>query len=121
MFVEIPLSLLQMVIVFLVSYWTVGMSGNFGLLVLATTLLGSVTAATAVLIGALTTTVEAALQAAPLTFVPQIIFGGFFIPISLIPEWLRWGQYLCALKCVAITHDVGIPSSFFFLVLFLLC
>ncbi len=29
---------------------------------------------------------------------PQILFAGFFIPISLIPVWLRWAQYLCALK-----------------------
>ena len=35
---------------------------------------------------------------APLLFVPQILFAGFFIRTSLIPVWIRWIQYLCPLK-----------------------
>ena len=26
------------------------------------------------------------------------LFAGFFIPITSIPVWLRWAQYLCSLK-----------------------
>ena len=28
-----------------------------------------------------------------------VVAAGFFIPISQIPVWLRWAQYLCSLKC----------------------
>lgn len=98
MFVEIPIGVIQMLLVYIVTYWVVGLAGNFIYLVLVTSLLGFVSASTAILIGALTSTVETALQSAPLTFVPQILFAGFFIPIALIPVWLRWAQFLCALK-----------------------
>ena len=33
----------------------------------------------------------------PLLFVPQLLFAGFFVASELIPEWLRWAQYLCSL------------------------
>jgi hypothetical protein len=29
---------------------------------------------------------------------PQILFAGFFVPMSSIPVALRWIQYLCSLK-----------------------
>ena len=29
---------------------------------------------------------------------PQLLFAGFFIQAEQIPIWLRWAQYLCALK-----------------------
>ncbi|EER15806.1 conserved hypothetical protein [Perkinsus marinus ATCC 50983] len=34
----------------------------------------------------------------PLILVPQMIFSGLFTPISEIPVWLRWLQYLSFLK-----------------------
>ncbi len=34
----------------------------------------------------------------PLLFVPQLLFAGFFIRLSQIPAFLRWAQYLCAIK-----------------------
>lgn len=35
----------------------------------------------------------------PTLFCPHIqLFAGFFIPITSIPVWLRWAQYLCSLK-----------------------
>lgn len=98
MFVEIPVGILQMALVYVCTYWTVGLHGNFAWLVLATAMVGFVAASTALVIGALVSNVESGIQAAPLTFVPQILFAGFFIPIALIPEWLRWAQYLCSLK-----------------------
>jgi ABC-type multidrug transport system permease subunit len=33
----------------------------------------------------------------PLLFVPQMLFAGFFVRPELIPQWLRWPQYLCSL------------------------
>mmetsp|Transcript_4932 Transcript_4932/g.4143 ORF Transcript_4932/g.4143 Transcript_4932/m.4143 type:complete len:95 (+) Transcript_4932:107-391(+) len=34
----------------------------------------------------------------PMLFVPQMVFSGLFTSLSNIPVWLRWFQYLCALK-----------------------
>mmetsp|Transcript_9945 Transcript_9945/g.21519 ORF Transcript_9945/g.21519 Transcript_9945/m.21519 type:complete len:97 (+) Transcript_9945:85-375(+) len=33
----------------------------------------------------------------PALIVPQLLFSGFFIQVNLIPEFLRWAQYLCSL------------------------
>lgn len=38
------------------------------------------------------------MQQVPIIFVPQLLFAGFFIKISQIPVFVRWAQYLCALK-----------------------
>lgn len=38
-----------------------------------------------------------ALEFIPLLIVPQLLFSGFFIQTNLIPELLRWAQYLCSL------------------------
>ncbi len=35
---------------------------------------------------------------APVLFVPQMLFAGFFVKISQIPIFLQWAQYLCSLK-----------------------
>jgi hypothetical protein len=37
-------------------------------------------------------------ELAPLLFVPQMLFAGFFIRTSQIPVFLRWAQYLCGIK-----------------------
>lgn len=40
------------------------------------------------------------------------VAAGFFIPISQIPVWLRWAQYLCSLKCAfAIAWQHVVPRS----------
>jgi hypothetical protein len=51
-----------------------------------------------VLLGCLVNDVKGVTELAPLVFVPQFLFAGFFIRTSLIPAYLRWAQYLCALK-----------------------
>jgi hypothetical protein len=33
----------------------------------------------------------------PILMVPQLLFAGFFVAPDLIPVWLRWARYLCAL------------------------
>jgi ABC-type multidrug transport system permease subunit len=38
-----------------------------------------------------------ATEMAPLLFVPQILFAGFFVSPGLIPFWLEWAKYLCSL------------------------
>ena len=39
-------------------------------------------------------------ELAPVIFVPQLLFAGFFIQTDKIPIFLRWAQYLCGIKYV---------------------
>lgn len=115
-FVEIPVSICQTMLVFLCAYWTIGFGGNFFLLVLLGALLGMVAASQALVVGAIADSVQSAMQATPVIFLPQILFSGVFVPISNIPVVLRWIQYLCSLKYAInlVTllefHDV-VPST----------
>ena len=59
---------------------------------------GFASSSAALLLGSLVSTVKVAQELSVLVFVPQLLFSGFFIRISQIPEWLSWVQYLCALK-----------------------
>jgi len=96
--VEMPLTFLTSLETFLIAYWVVGLSGNFFYLVLVGWALGLAAASTALMIGCSVEHAQSAQELSPLVFVPQILFSGIFIPISLIPEGLQWLQYLCALK-----------------------
>eukprot|EP01064_Diplonema_japonicum_P029718 TRINITY_DN4874_c0_g1_i1.p1 TRINITY_DN4874_c0_g1~~TRINITY_DN4874_c0_g1_i1.p1 ORF type:complete len:686 (+),score=102.72 TRINITY_DN4874_c0_g1_i1:51-2108(+) len=96
--VEVPLTILQSAVLFFTTFWIMELNGNFAYLVLATSLLGLVAASTALLIGAISSNPQVAIQLSPLLFVPQILFSGFFIPTSQIPSFMSWAQYLCSLK-----------------------
>ena len=74
------------------------MQGSFIYIVLTAWGLGAASCSVAVLIGCLVSDVKDATELAPLLFVPQLLFSGFFINTSKIPVFLRWAQYLCALK-----------------------
>ncbi len=75
-----------------------GLRGNFILIVLAAYGLGMCACSVAVMIGCMVSDVKQVNEMAPLLFVPQMLFVGFFIRTSLIPVFLRWAQYLCSLK-----------------------
>jgi len=53
--------------------------------------------AVAVLLGCSVPTAQMAQEFLPLVFVPQMLFAGFFVALSLVPSWLRWIQWICAL------------------------
>lgn len=53
--------------------------------------------AVAVLLGCAVEDPKMATEFLPLLFVPQLLFAGFFVRTELIPQWLRWAQYLCTL------------------------
>mmetsp|Transcript_33844 Transcript_33844/g.88057 ORF Transcript_33844/g.88057 Transcript_33844/m.88057 type:complete len:112 (+) Transcript_33844:548-883(+) len=50
------------------------------------------------MIGSAVPNVKKGMELTPLIFVPQLLFAGFFVKIDLIPEVLRWLQYVCFLK-----------------------
>eukprot|EP00808_Paulinella_micropora_P029614 g71858.t1 len=95
---ELPLTLATNIVQWLFVYFMVGFRGNFGLQVLAAWGLGSASASVAVMLGCVMNDVKQATEAAPLLFVPQLLFAGFFIRIDQIPVWLQWAQYTCSLK-----------------------
>jgi len=96
--VEIPLTFLTALGTWLIAYWIMDMSGNFLYLVLITWGMGLTAASIALLVGCCVPNAQMVQELAPLVFVTQILFTGIFIPISLVPAWLRWMQYVCALK-----------------------
>merc|ERR1712216_901246 len=75
-----------------------GLSGNIFYLVLITWGLTLTASSTALFVGCSVANAQSAQELAPLVLVPQILFTGIFIPIGLVPVWLRWLQYLAALK-----------------------
>lgn len=96
--VEAPLNFIQCIEQFLLVYFLVDMQGNFIILTLCAWALAMCSCSVAVLLGCSVSDVKSVSELAPLLFVPQMLFVGFFIRTSLIPVFLRWAQYLCSLK-----------------------
>lgn len=98
MFIELFLTFTQTLAQYILVYFMVNMQGNFILIVLASFGLGLASSSVAVMLGCLVSDVKSVTELAPLLFVPQMLFVGFFIKTSQIPIFLRWAQYLCSLK-----------------------
>lgn len=96
--VEMPVVLVQFIVGYLLVYFLMDLRANFILLVLTSFGLGLVSNSVACCLGAAVPNVTDVTELAPLLFVPQILFGGFFIRTEQIPVFLRWAQYLCGLK-----------------------
>lgn len=85
-------------VAYILVYPLLGLQGNFIMLVGAAWALGIASSSVAVVLGCSVPDVKAVAELAPAVFVPQMLFAGFFVRISQIPTYLRWAQYLCALK-----------------------
>ena len=48
-------------------------------------------------------------QFLPIILVPQLLFAGYFVPVSAIPDLLSWAQYLCVLKYAV---NLGVIAEF---------
>ncbi len=96
--IEIPMSFAQSLIQFIICYFMLDLQGSFIYIVLATFGLGMCASSVAIVLGCLVSNVKDVTELAPLLFVPQMLFVGFFVPTSSIPIFLRWAQYLCSLK-----------------------
>lgn len=109
--VELPLNFLTALLTLLVSYWTIGLGGNFFYLTMAIFLLMEAAISSALLIGTIASNAKAALELAPVMLVPQILFLGFFIQINQLPEWLQWVRWVVATKFgidLALVTEFGI-------------
>lgn len=96
--VEIPMAFIQSCFIFLTTYYFIGFQGNFLYLTSTLTLFGLCASSISMLIGTVSSNVEVAFMLTPLLTVPQLLFSGFFISINKIPTFIRWVQYICALK-----------------------
>ncbi|CAK0841556.1 unnamed protein product [Prorocentrum cordatum] len=96
--VELPQSLLNSIIIWGSCHIIMGLHGNFIDYVLIFWITGMAASSVALLVGSIAANAEVANQAAPAIFVPQLLFAGFFIKIDNVPVFLRWVQYICALK-----------------------
>jgi ABC-type multidrug transport system permease subunit len=95
---ELPLTFMQTAVQFVIVYFMVGMQGRWIYLVLASWGLGLASSSVAMALGAAVPNVKDVTELAPLLFVPQLLFAGFFTRTSQIPAFLRWAQYLCGIK-----------------------
>ncbi|KAJ9469407.1 ABC transporter G family member 7 [Diplonema papillatum] len=95
---EIPATLLQTLVQFLVCYFMVDLNGNFFYLIMSTFLLGLVTSSIALCLSAATTRAETAVNIMPAIYVPQILASGFFISTEAMPAAVSWTQWICPLK-----------------------
>ncbi len=96
--VEIPMNFVQALVQFILVYFMLDLQGNFIFIVLACFGLGMCASSVAVVLGCAVSDVKDVTELAPLLFVPQMLFVGFFVRTSQIPIFLRWAQYLCSLK-----------------------
>eukprot|EP00397_Hematodinium_sp_SG-2012_P055548 GEMP01067899.1.p1 GENE.GEMP01067899.1~~GEMP01067899.1.p1 ORF type:complete len:214 (+),score=19.16 GEMP01067899.1:229-870(+) len=96
--VDIPMSAVQVSLVFLITYWSIGLHGVWPNLMLSAWMLSLCASSSALVIGCLVSDIKKGMEAAPLILVPQILFAGFFIRIAQMPIFIQWAQYLCFLK-----------------------
>jgi hypothetical protein len=97
-FVELPLAFLQNLVAYILVYPLLDLQGDFWSLVSCAWALGIASSSVAVVLGCSVPDVKTVSELAPAVFVPQMLFAGFFVRIEQIPAYLRWAQYLCALK-----------------------
>jgi ABC-type multidrug transport system permease subunit len=94
---EAFVSFLVMVIQALIVYFMIGFQQSFFHLLGITFALAMTSTAVAVALGSFFSDMKAAESLFTLVVVPQMYFSGVFLAIELIPEWIRWSQYLCSL------------------------
>jgi hypothetical protein len=83
--VELPLAFIQTVAQFILVYYMVGMQGSWIYMVLAAWGIGLSASSSAVILGCAVADAKQVTELAPLVFVPQLLFAGFFIRTSQIP------------------------------------
>ena len=96
--VELPRALASPLAALIAAYFLIDFEANFFILLGIMWLLSLAVASYSVALGAAVSDPEQAQQLAPLVLVPQLLFAGLFVPISAIPDFISWAQYICVLK-----------------------
>jgi ABC-type multidrug transport system ATPase subunit/ABC-type multidrug transport system permease subunit len=79
------------------SYFLMGFKANFFQFLFMNFLLAIASSSIGLFIGSCIEDPSVAAELMPALLVPQFLFSGVFIQVNLIPEFLRWAQYLCSL------------------------
>lgn len=79
------------------AFFLMGFQMNFFQFTIVNFLLALASTSVGVFIGSCVEDPTVAAELMPALIVPQLLFSGFFIQVNLIPEFLRWAQYLCSL------------------------
>jgi len=95
--VEAFITFLQVLVACVITYFLIDFQSHFIIFFMITYTLGMASTAVAVLLGCAVDDAKLAQEMLPILFVPQMLFAGFFVNISLIPIWLQWVQYVCSL------------------------
>lgn len=94
---EAFITFLQILVQNIIVYFMIGFQANFFLFNAIIYSLAMASTAVAVLLGCSVSDAKMAQELLPMLFVPQMLFAGFFVSITLLPNWLRWVQYICSL------------------------
>ena len=94
---EATLTALQILVMVLISFWLIGFNSGFGIFYLNVYMLAMASSALAVVLGSAVEDPKLGQEMAPILFVPQMLFAGFFVSPELIPAGLRWLRYIYAL------------------------
>merc|ERR1719263_1835471 len=81
----------------LAAFFLMGFQMNFFLFLALNFTLAIASTSIGIFIGSSVEDPNVAQELMPALIVPQLLFAGFFIPSNMIPEFLRWAQYLCSL------------------------
>jgi ABC-type multidrug transport system ATPase subunit len=95
--IEALITFVQILVSQLINFFLIGFQANFFLLLAIIYALAMASTALAVLLGCSISDAKMAQEFLPLLFVPQMLFAGFFVAISLLPTWMQWVQYVCSL------------------------
>lgn len=107
---EAFITALQMIVQVVISYFLISFRSGFALFFLTIYTLAMSSTALAVLLGCSVEDPKLGQEMLPILFVPQMLFAGFFVSPELIPVWLRWARYLCALTYavrIALVNEFG--------------
>jgi len=99
----------QVLVQCIASFFLMGFQMNFFLFLALNFMLAIASTSIGIFIGSCVENPAVAAELMPALIVPQLLFSGFFIQVNLIPEFLRWAQYLCSL-----TYAIRLASLYEF-------
>jgi ABC-type multidrug transport system ATPase subunit len=88
--IELVVNAVQVTVSTIITFFMVGFYLDYWVLWTAVYLLACASSALGVMVGSATESASTAIEFLPAVFMPQILFSGFFVPPSLIPDWLVW-------------------------------
>jgi len=95
--VDLPLYLVEPVILTTILYWMVGLNSDVGRFFVAcgiVLLVTQVVLSVGYLLSCVSPNVDVALGIAPVVIIPFMLFGGFFLNSDSVPVWLSWLKWI---------------------------